>query len=184
DRLDRVGPGQRVAHVGCGAVVDADRLDSVEPVCDDAGLHVGDAWAGAETQDRQKTRPLEFAMQLELLARGVEQSAEVDIVRLRLEAGAHDRQVVVILHRVDDAAGTSDETNERAVVGDVGLDRGHAGPPTVSASFFAASRSRSATTISFTSRSSAKSRTMDRPMIPAPPSTTIRTPCPPRFVRP
>src|SRR5262245_11089619 len=36
--------------------------------------------------------------------------------------------------------------------------------------------SRSATTISRTARSDARSRPMARPMIPAPPSTTIRTP--------
>jgi len=70
--------------------------------------------------------------------------------------------------RVDEAAGSL-RSPTAPPVADVRLDRVTPGRPSVPASFVAPSMSRSAMTISFTS-DAARSRTIERPMIPARPA--------------
>jgi hypothetical protein len=53
-------------------------------------------------------------------------ASEVDVRHAGVEAGLHDRQIEVVLHRVDHAARAGDQLHQRRVVGDVDGGRGHA----------------------------------------------------------
>jgi len=124
DRGQGVAPVDPLLLDGHGPIEDADALHGVEPAGGQRGLEVGDARGGAHAQDGGQARLAEAGVQLHLLARHVEQPAQVHVGHAGAQTAAHHSQVVVVVHRVHRAAGAGQHLDQRPLVGDVQLPHG------------------------------------------------------------
>src|SRR3972149_4789098 len=85
---------------------------------------VGTPGGGAHARDGGQARLAEAGVQLHLLARHVEQPAQVHVGHASAQTAAHHSQVVVVVHRVHRAASAGQHLDQRRLVGDVQLPHG------------------------------------------------------------
>ncbi len=93
---DSIGEAHVVRWRRLDAVVDADRLDGLQPLGGIASLDVGHTWGGAHPQHRAQPHPGKSVAQFQLPTSGMEEAAHIGIGHPGLQTGFHDLQVEVV----------------------------------------------------------------------------------------
>ena len=108
------------------AVVELDGRDLAQRIGRGAGQDVHDARCAAHAEHREESRPTKLGVACELLPRGVEEPAQVEVVAAGPQGRVHDGQVEDVGPAVDDRGSALHPLGEGlgvARIGRIGLGR-------------------------------------------------------------